>query len=141
MRRMKGFTLVEIMIVVAIIGLLVAIGVPGFIKARDNARKNTCYNNLRLIAHAVQQRTIDENIASGSDVPIYDDVIMPATADTMNNELYIPRYLQCPEGADDTGATAYGGDGTAGADVNNNSLNVGCAGTGTVTHGSYPDLI
>ena len=54
LKQFKGFTLVEIMIVVAIIGLLVGLGIPGFINARNNARKNTCYNNMRIIANAIQ---------------------------------------------------------------------------------------
>ena len=47
-----GFTLVEIMIVVLIIGLLAAIAIPSFVRARDRARANACVNNLRQIEYA-----------------------------------------------------------------------------------------
>lgn len=53
--RKNGFTLVEIMIVVLIIGLLAAIAVPGFARARADARSKTCINNLRLIEAAKDQ--------------------------------------------------------------------------------------
>ena len=51
----KSFTLVEIMIVVAIIGLLAAIAVPSFLQARETSRKNACINNLRQIDGAKEQ--------------------------------------------------------------------------------------
>jgi prepilin-type N-terminal cleavage/methylation domain-containing protein len=64
--RKAAFTLVEIMIVVAIIGLLAGIAIPNFIKSRETARKNACINNLRLIDTAVQQWALENN-KNGSD--------------------------------------------------------------------------
>ena len=51
----QGFTLVEIMIVVAIIALLAAIAMPSLLKSREDSRKAACINNLRLLDHAKQQ--------------------------------------------------------------------------------------
>ena len=62
----KGFTLVEIMIVVAIIGLLAAIGIPSFQKARDNSRSKSCINNLRMIAAGTEQYMMDNNTTAAT---------------------------------------------------------------------------
>ena len=71
-KNTAGFTLVEIMIVVAIIGLLAAIAVPNFAQARTNARRGACINNLRLIDAAKEQYALEND---------KDSAVTPAAAD------------------------------------------------------------
>src|SRR6201995_2050828 len=70
--RRIGFTLVEIMIVVAIIALLAAIAVPGFLRARKRSQASRIINDLRLIDSAVDQYAIETNKKSGDVVAISD---------------------------------------------------------------------
>ena len=67
-RRRGGFTLVEIMIVVAIIALLASIAVPGFLRARKRSQASRIINDLRLIDSAVDQYAIENNKLTGSTV-------------------------------------------------------------------------
>src|SRR6266403_688429 len=67
-----GFTLVEIMIVVAIIALLAAIAVPGFLRARKRSQASRILNDLRMIDSAVDQYAIETNRTTGATVAVVD---------------------------------------------------------------------
>ncbi len=71
-KRRGGFTLVEIMIVVAIIALLAAIAVPGFLRARKRSQASRILNDLRMIDSAVDQYAIETNRKTGDVVNVAD---------------------------------------------------------------------
>src|SRR5580698_8475171 len=71
--RNGGFTLVEIMIVVAIIGLLATIAIPNFVRARLKAQQSACINNLRQVDGAKQTWAL-ENRASPTTVPVIGNI-------------------------------------------------------------------
>lgn len=86
-KRNKGFTLVEIMIVVLIIGILLAIAVPNFVKARETSRGKTCVANLRQIESAKEQCGME---------------LQMGAADTPTQAQLSPDYIKswpaCPSG-------------------------------------------
>ncbi len=71
-KSIKGFTLVEIMIVVSIIALLAALAVPGFLRARKRSQASRIINDLRLIDSAVDEYAIENNKTSGTPVAVTD---------------------------------------------------------------------
>src|SRR2546425_8620416 len=86
--RKAGFTLVEIMIVVAIIGLLAAIAIPNFVKARETAQLNSIVNNLRIIEGAKDQWALEQKKGTG-DVPV------ATRSEEHTSELQSLAYLVC----------------------------------------------
>lgn len=71
-RKNSGFTLLEVIITITIIGLLAAIAVPNMIIARSKAQTNGCINNLKHIDAAIQQWALEENKGIGAPVSAAD---------------------------------------------------------------------
>ena len=94
--KKSGFTLVEIMIVVAIIGLLAAIAIPNFVRARTTSQMNACINNLRQVDGAKQQWALETKQAS------------TATPTFAQVSGYLKSAVTCPAGGSGaTFATSY----------------------------------
>lgn len=98
--KAAGFTLVEIMIVVAIIGMLAAIAIPNFVTSRKNAQATACINNIRVIQGAKDQWALESRRGS-SDTPSESDL-----------QPYVGRGIAgklptCPNDSANTFATSY----------------------------------
>ena len=97
--KTAGFTLVEIMIVVAIIGLLAAIAIPNFVKARENAQLNSILNNLRIIEGAKDQWALENKKGTGdtvTNVGTLSDYLKGGTIKSVVNETYEPEVIGSP---------------------------------------------
>lgn len=86
-KKSKGFTLVEIMIVVMIIGILLAIAVPNFIKARETSRARSCVGNLKQVDSGKEQYAMEAKLANGAAVTLAN--LVPD---------YVKRDPVCPSG-------------------------------------------
>lgn len=88
----QAFTLVEIMIVVAIIGLLAAIAIPNFVRARQTSQTNVCISNLRVIESAKNQWALETGHSNG-------DPVTSATLQPYIGHATSP-FPKCPLGSD-----------------------------------------
>ena len=87
--RSTGFTLVEIMIVVAIIAMLAAIAIPNFVKARSASQKSACIANLRQISGAKWTWALEQKKTNADS---------PADTDLFGTTQYIRQTTTCPGG-------------------------------------------
>ena len=87
--RMAAFTLLEIMIVVAIIGLLAAIAIPSFVSAKGKAQQTACVLNLKQLTGAKQRWSLDNSVPGTA---------IPSEGELFGPHLYIESKPSCPAG-------------------------------------------
>ena len=87
--RKRGFTLIEILIVVAILGILISMAFPNYVKSRTNAQKQVCIENLAQIESAKQIWGVENGKTNGD---------APADADLFGTDRYMKMKPRCPGG-------------------------------------------
>jgi prepilin-type N-terminal cleavage/methylation domain-containing protein len=99
-KRKKGFTLIELMIVIAIIAILAAVLVPNFMRAREASRLTACKSNLKNISTAVETYSNDNDGVYPGDTSIT-DISSSSTNASLKTlaQTYIGKTLNCPAGA------------------------------------------
>src|SRR5438874_11158568 len=110
-RGATGFTFIELIIVITIIGLLVAIAVPSYIRIRDNSRLGVIYSNLRTIEHAKSQWALENQKTTGSpvaDVAMLSAYLRSGTIHDALREIYVPNAIGTPAEADLPSGVALG---------------------------------
>ena len=129
--RRGGFTLVEIMIVVAIIALLATIAIPNFMRARVRSQATACKQDLRIVDAAIDQWAMEKNHKNGDTVvvadlaayvkdntPLYTALKAGAPLDTLGSTILVPTVgskvvvpaatkTACADVADDTFWSPY----------------------------------
>ena len=94
LRSGKGFTLVEIMIVVVIIGLLAAMAIPAFQKVRANSQDKTVLNNMRVIAAAADEYFMEYGTDTAAITSLVGSSAYIRAINTVANESYPEVYTQ-----------------------------------------------
>lgn len=119
LKRQEGFTLIELMVVVLIIGILVAIAIPVFTSTQNNAKKRACFANERTIEGSIQQYNAEQIDHGGPTITTANWAAQLTTAITSGGQTYGPWLKtepKCPSQGTYTVSAALGA-GTVTCDV------------------------
>src|SRR5689334_3738337 len=97
-RRQSAFTFIEIIIVITILGLIVAIAVPNYIRARDTARLNAILHNLRKIEQAKTEYALEARKTNGANVDLASltNYFRDGKVNDVIHETYLPNAIGTP---------------------------------------------